>query len=73
MAVRSFLADYLPGPIVTRDDGTPQHAAYRLTTPAKSIGRMRTFFGNVGILLRGYCYIRTLGPAGLKAVATMPC
>ena len=31
---------------------------------------MRTFFGNVGILLRGYMYIRTLGPAGLKAVAT---
>ncbi len=30
----------------------------------KSIGRVRSFFGNVGILLRGYCYIRTLGPAG---------
>ena len=29
---------------------------------------MRSFFGNVGILLRGYCYIRTLGPAGLKEV-----
>ncbi len=27
---------------------------------------MRSFFGNVGILLRGYCYIRTLGPAGLR-------
>jgi glycine dehydrogenase subunit 2 len=43
---------------------------YRLAMPAKSIGRMRTFFGNVGILLRGYMYIRTLGPDGLKAVAT---
>jgi glycine dehydrogenase subunit 2 len=70
VAVRSFLADYLPGPIVTRDDGNPKQPTYRLTTPAKSIGRMRTFFGNVGILLRGYMYIRTLGPAGLKAVAT---
>jgi glycine dehydrogenase subunit 2 len=32
----------------------------------KSIGRVRSFFGNVGILLRGYCYIRTLGPDGLR-------
>jgi glycine dehydrogenase subunit 2 len=70
VAVRSFLADYLPGPIVTRDDSNPGQPTYRLTTPAKSIGRMRTFFGNVGILLRGYMYIRTLGPAGLKAVST---
>ena len=27
---------------------------------------MRTFFGNVGILLRGYFYIRTLGGKGLR-------
>lgn len=70
VAVRSFLADYLPGPIVTRDDATSGQPTYRLATPAKSIGRMRTFFGNVGILLRGYMYIRTLGPDGLQAVAT---
>ena len=30
---------------------------------------MRSFFGNVGILLRGYFYIRTLGPAGLREVS----
>jgi glycine dehydrogenase subunit 2 len=35
----------------------------------KSIGRVRSFFGNVGILLRGYCYIRTLGPDGLREVS----
>jgi glycine dehydrogenase subunit 2 len=27
---------------------------------------VRSFFGNFGILLRGWCYIRTLGPAGLR-------
>jgi len=70
IAVRSFLADYLPGPIVARDEQTPGHPTFRLTNPPKSIGRMRTFFGNVGILVRGYMYIRTLGPAGLKAVST---
>jgi glycine dehydrogenase subunit 2 len=30
---------------------------------------VRSFFGNVGILLRGYLYIRTLGPDGLRAVS----
>jgi glycine dehydrogenase subunit 2 len=70
IAVRSFLADYLPGPLVVREEppgGGP--AVYRLSNPARSIGRMRTFFGNVGILLRGYFYIRTLGAPGLRAVS----
>src|SRR5690606_21821136 len=35
----------------------------------RSIGRVRSHFGNVGILLRGYFYLRTLGPDGLRAVA----
>ena len=44
--------------------------AYRLDYDRpKSIGRVRSFFGNVGILLRGYCYIRTLGPDGLREVS----
>ena len=65
IAVRDFLADYLPGPIVTRaDDGT-----FALTNPEKSIGRVRSHFGNVGILLRGYFYLRTLGAAGLKTAS----
>jgi glycine dehydrogenase subunit 2 len=69
IAVRDFLADYLPGPVVTRETNADGTATYRLTNPPKSIGRMRSFFGNVGILLRGYCYLRTLGPAGVRAVA----
>ncbi len=64
IAVRDFLGDYLPGPVITRNGDT-----FELATPPKSVGRMRTFFGNVGILLRGYFYLRTLGPDGLKAVS----
>ncbi len=64
IAVRDFLADYLPGPVVER-----RPEGYRLVTPPKSIGRMRTFFGNVGILLRGYFYLRTLGAAGVREVS----
>lgn len=68
IAVRDFLADYLPGPVVTKS-GPDAQPEYALTQPAKSIGRMRSFFGNVGILLRGYFYLRTLGAQGLRDVS----
>ena len=45
------------------------NSACRTRLCRKSVGRVRSFFGNVGILFRGYCYIRTLGPDGLKAVS----
>jgi glycine dehydrogenase subunit 2 len=62
IAVRSALAPYLPAPVVVKEG-----ERFRLDYDRpKSIGRVRSFFGNVGILLRGYCYIRTLGPAGLR-------
>ena len=73
IAVRDFLADYLPGPVVAKETRTAATGEstiyYSLTTPPKSIGRMRSFFGNVGILVRGYCYLRTLGARGLKEVS----
>ena len=68
IAVQPFLADFLPGPIVTRT-GVGENATFALSTPPNSIGRMRTFFGNVGILLRGYFYLRTLGSTGVRQVS----
>lgn len=68
IAVRDFLADFLPGPVVTESE-VDGKKIYDLSTPAKSIGRMRSFFGNVGILLRGYFYLRTLGAQGLRDVS----
>ncbi len=65
IAVRRNLEPYLPAPVVVRT-GT----GFRLDHDRpRSIGRVRSFFGNVGILLRGYCYIRTLGPDGLRQVS----
>lgn len=69
IAVRDFLADYLPGPVITKSEDESGRPFYRLTNPPKSIGRIRSFFGNVGILLRGYFYLRTLGPKGLREVS----
>jgi glycine dehydrogenase subunit 2 len=65
IAVRSFLAPYLPVPLVAKN-GDRFYLEYDRPS---SIGRVRSFFGNVGILVRGYCYIRTLGPAGLREVS----
>jgi glycine dehydrogenase subunit 2 len=62
IAVRSQLAPYLPAPLVKK---TSDRFQLEYNRP-KSIGRVRSFFGNVGILVRGYCYIRTLGPRGLR-------
>ena len=35
----------------------------------KSIGKMHTFFGNFGVFLRAYTYIRMLGGKGLRKVS----
>ena len=66
ICVRDFLSVYLPAPIVARDaDGQ-----YRLDYLGdESIGRVRSFFGNTGVLLRAYFYIRTYGPEGLRRVS----
>jgi glycine dehydrogenase subunit 2 len=65
IAVCEKLRPYLPVPIVVKDGN-----GYRLDyNHPKSIGRVRSFFGSVGVLVRMYCYIRTHGPDGLRRVA----
>ena len=69
IAVTDVLAPYLPVPIVVRDD-VKESDHYRLDMDRpKSIGRVRTFFGNTGVLVRMACYIATLGPDGLRRVS----
>ena len=65
ICVTEKLAPYLPVPVVVRDG-----ERYRLEFDRpKSIGRVRSFFGNVGVLLRAYAYIRAHGPEGLRRVS----
>jgi glycine dehydrogenase subunit 2 len=65
VGVAAFLADYLPGPIVARDD----EDNYYWHMPPKSIGRVKAFWGNFGILVRAYTYIRMHGAEGLRQVS----
>jgi glycine dehydrogenase subunit 2 len=70
ICVRNFLAPFLPAPIVIADDHHDHETpTYRLESPELSIGRVRSFFGNVGVLVRAYAYIRTYGPEGLRRVS----
>ena len=65
VCVTERLGAYLPAPVVEFDG---QQYVLRYDRP-KSIGRVRSFFGNVGVLVRAYCYILTHGPDGLRRVA----
>ncbi len=65
ICVTERLGAYLPAPLVKRNG-----ELYRLDYDRpESIGRVRSFFGNVGVLVRAYCYIRTHGPDGLRRVS----
>ena len=68
VGVQDHLAPYLPTPlIVRREDGSVGVEGSRPT----SIGRLRSFYGNVGNLVRAWAYIRTLGLDGLRRVSEM--
>jgi len=66
VAVAEHLRQFLPGPqVVQCEDGS-----YSLENGGlNSIGRVRSFVGQVGVLVRTYAYIRALGPDGLRQVS----
>ena len=65
ICVSERLGAFLPVPVVDRDD-----RGYRLCYDRpRSIGRVRSFFGNVAVLVRAYCYLRTVGAEGLRRVS----
>ena len=69
VAAAEHLQAYLPGPIVHEDNG--QYRWSDGNDLVHSIGRLSTFMGNVGILVRAYIYIRLLGAEGLQQVAEL--
>ena len=59
------LAEFLPVPVI----GKKGDRFFFDCDRPKSIGRVRSFYGNFGVLVRAYTYIRTMGPDGLRAVS----
>lgn len=65
VGVKKELASYLPKPMVIKDGDT-----FKYDNDIKnSIGRVKPFYGNFGIYLRAYTYIRTMGAEGLREVS----
>jgi glycine dehydrogenase subunit 2 len=68
VGVGETLLPYLPTPRVLRDED----GSFRLERPDErptSIGRLRSFVGNTGVLVRAYTYIRAHGASGLREVS----
>jgi glycine dehydrogenase subunit 2 len=72
VGVNEKLKPFLPGPVVEivkesdADSGMP---LYGLKTPEKSIGQLKAFYGNFGMHVRAYAYIRAYGGEGLNQVS----
>jgi len=67
VCVRKHLEPFLPLPRVVVADGV-----FRWSEDFPlSIGKLQTFWGNMGILVRAYSYIRSLGAENLKRVSQL--
>jgi glycine dehydrogenase subunit 2 len=68
VGVGERLLPFLPAPRVLRSD----EGRFRLERPDErpsSIGRLRSYVGNTGVLVRAYAYIRAHGGSGLRQVS----
>ncbi len=60
VGVNEKLLPFLPGPVVAKEGDK-----YVLSYAKQSVGRMKAFYGNYGVMLRAYAYIRMMGAEGL--------
>ncbi len=65
-AVKAFLKKHLPIPLVDRNEDGLYYLNY---DRPDSIGRLKSFYGHISVLIRCYCYILFNGPAGLKQIS----
>ena len=64
VGVKADLIPFLPIPVLVKED---DQYTFDYNRP-QTIGRVKPFYGNFGINVRAYTYIRSMGPDGLKAV-----
>lgn len=67
VGVKANLAPFLPRPSVEFNAG--KNVYYLDYHRPLSIGRVRSFYGNFGVIVKAYAYILALGATGLKEVA----
>ncbi len=64
VACKAKLQPFLPAPIVECNNGK-----YYFAAPEKSIGMMRSFYGNFLVCVRALAYIMSIGAEGIKEVS----
>lgn len=70
VGVKALLIPFLPEPRVhLTDQGTYTLKGSNELEENLSIGRVKAYYGNFGILVRAYTYIRSYGPEGLRRVS----
>jgi glycine dehydrogenase subunit 2 len=73
VGVAPHLVDFLPDPVVEIvDEGDEEEDLapfYGFVTPSKTIGRMKSFHGHFGMIVRAYTYISMHGAGGLRAIS----
>jgi len=66
VGVREYLKDFLPSPVICKNSEGKYFRDYNIK---HSIGKVRSFYGNFGILVRAYAYILMMGK-NLKSAST---
>ena len=67
VAVARHLADFLPVPLVRR---TGRGYSLDYGVP-RTIGKVKSFYGNVSVMVKAFCYILSLGARGVRRVSQM--
>lgn len=65
IGVKDYLKAFMPSPRIEKEGDR-----YQVTTDhPQSIGRVKGYFGNFGVNVRAYSYIRSMGAEGLQQVS----
>lgn len=69
IGVKAHLREFLPVPVVTKTG-----RKYKLDYDLKhTIGKIHGFFGNTGVVVKAYAYVKHLGLKGLREASRMAC
>ncbi len=65
VGVKQFLAEFLPVPVVSKGEN-----GYCLDYDRpRSIGKIQSFYGNFGVMVKAYAYIKALGGDGIRSTS----
>ena len=71
VGVAAHLTEFLPEPVIgiIENETADPLPLYGFIKPAKTIGRVKSFHGHFGVLVRAFTYISMLGATGIRRVS----